>query len=95
MPLINDAKSDWDKKKTSLEEFDDEFKYKSVDKLITYCKRLIKPAATYYMENFNHPEGDLYKLKQCVRVAQLFNPFFVKDKPIAALELLADDLFLT
>ena len=92
VPLISDTKADWNKKKALLEEFDEQFKYRSVDELTTYCDTLVQPAATYYQGKFNNSDGDHYKVKQYARVAQLFNPFFVKEISIAALELLADDL---
>eukprot|EP00957_Ditylum_brightwellii_P158362 12053538-Ditylum_brightwellii.AAC.1 len=60
----------------------------SVDELTTYCSTWVQPA----QKKFNHPDGDIYKVEQWARVAQLFSPFFVKETSIAALELLADVL---
>ena len=65
-----------------------------MDELTTYCDMLVQPAATYYKEKLNNIDGDHYKIKQCARVAHLFNPYFVKEKSIAALALLSDDLTL-
>ena len=92
IPSYNEAKDKYNEKKGALDVFENEFKYVSEDDLIAYSKTLMKPAVEYYNDKFNSCNGDLFKLKQAVRVAQLFDPFYVKDKSAEALKLLADDL---
>jgi len=89
---LDDAKRNYNVTKKDFDEFEAEFKYRTVDELLAYSKTLVRPAAEYYTSKFNEVDGDLYNLKQASRVAQLFDPFYIKDKSVAALELLADDL---
>ena len=92
LPLIEKAKNGYDSHKNALDEFKNEFKHRTEQELLNYAKTLIEPSAKYYSDKFNNENGDLYKIKQAARVAQLFDPLFIKDKTLQALELLADDM---
>ena len=47
LPLVNEAKITWDKKKNELDNFEKEFKYISVEKLREYSKNIVIPAVKY------------------------------------------------
>ena len=57
-----------------------------------YNKTHLIIGTKYYTDKFKTGSDDLFYLKQAARVAQLFDPMFLKDKSIQLLELLADDL---
>ena len=87
-----EAQEKFDEQKEKVSEFEREFKYRTVEELLAYCQDIVKPCAQYYTEKFNQPQGDLYRLKKAVYAAQIFDPFFVKDTSVNALNLMADEL---